>query len=56
MGWQQVDVVGDRIDRKPCQARANSQLVFISKTGIQLIRRIHDTWQAQVGLPVQLHN
>lgn len=56
IGWQQVDVVGDRIDRKPCQARANSQLVFISKTGIQLIRRIHDTWQAQVGLPVQLHN
>lgn len=55
-GWLQVDVVGDRIDFKPCPARANSQLVFISQTGIQLIRRIHDTWEAQVGLPVQLHN
>ena len=55
-GWLQVDVVGDRIDRKTCPARKNSQLVFISKTGIQLIRRINDTWQSQVGLPVQLHN
>lgn len=55
-GWLQVDVVGDRIDRKTCPARKNSQLVFISKTGIQLIRRINNTWQSQVGLPVQLHN
>lgn len=30
-GWNQVDVVGKKIDYKPCSDKGNSQLVFISK-------------------------
>ncbi len=54
--WQQVDVVGDRIDFAPGEEQDKSRLVFISRTGIQLIRDINRSWQDHVGLPVKLHN
>ncbi|MEA4919511.1 MAG: GTP-binding protein [Clostridiaceae bacterium] len=55
-GWSQVDVVGSRIDIKPCEAKELSQIVFISKVGIQLIREINDNWNDIVKLPVKLKN
>ncbi len=54
--WQQVDVVGDRIDYKPCGDMGVSRLIFISRVGIRLIREINDAWEQIVGLPVRLKN
>lgn len=54
--WNQVDVVSDRIDYKPCDEQEVSRLVFISRTGIQLIRSINDCWNDIVQLPVKLKN
>lgn len=54
--WNQVDVVGDRIDYKPCPEKPVSQLIFISRTGIQLIRRINDQWNSILNRPVKLKN
>ncbi len=49
-GWNQVDVVGDRVDYKPTdKGRENSQLVIISKIGPQIIRPIFNTWEEIVG-------
>ncbi|MBP1580973.1 MAG: GTP-binding protein [Oscillospiraceae bacterium] len=55
-GWQQVDVVGKKIDYKPCEAKAESHLVFISKIGPQIIRPIDTAWKEIVGLPMKLKN
>lgn len=55
-GWNQVDVVGDRIDIKPCGDMGTSRLMFISRTGIALIRTIKDNWDAMMGCPVKLKN
>ena len=54
--WQQVDVVTDRIDYRPCPAKEKTVLVFISRVSIQLLRTIDTAWKQLVGLPVQLHN
>lgn len=54
--WHQIDVVGDRIDVKPCEDMGVCRLIFISRVGIQLIREIKDNWDAVVGLPVKLKN
>ena len=49
-GWNQVDVVGKRIDYKPMdKVEENSQLVIISKIGPQIIRPIFNTWEEIVG-------
>ena len=55
-GWMQVDVVGSQIDFKPCQPCQLSQLVFISKIGPNIIKPLLDSWEAAVGLPMQLKN
>ena len=55
-GWMQVDVVGSQIDFKPCQPCQLSQLVFISKIGPNIIKPLLDSWDAAVGLPMQLKN
>ena len=55
-GWMQVDVVGSRIDFKPCDPCEISQLVFISKIGPAVIKEIMTAWQTHVGLPMKLKN
>lgn len=55
-GWHQVDLVGSRINFKPCPAQEKSQMVFISKTGTALIRKIFSVWEDQVGLKMELKN
>lgn len=55
-GWQQVDVVGKKIDYKPCEAKEESHLVFISKIGPQIIRNIDSAWKEFVALPMKLKN
>ncbi|MDO5111013.1 MAG: CobW family GTP-binding protein [Clostridia bacterium] len=55
-GWRQVDTVEKLIDMKPCEARAVSQLVFLSKIGPQVIRSIDNAWKETVGLPMKLKN
>lgn len=55
-GWSQVDVVGRRMDVKPCPDKEMSQMVFISKIGPNIIRKILPAWEENVGLPMQLKN
>ena len=55
-GWMQVDVVGGKIDFKPCEPCELSQLVFISKIGPGVIKVIMDAWNTCVGLPMKLKN
>ncbi len=54
--WTQVDVVGDRIDYKSCDPLEKAQLVFISRTGIQLIRTLSEAWEKNISLPVKFRN
>ena len=55
-GWNQVDLVGHRIDIKPCEKKELSQFVFISKTGPMIIKKIIPLWEEKVGLPMKLRN
>jgi len=55
-GWMQVDVVGSRVDFKPCMPQEKSQLIFISKVGPAVIRPIMNAWETRVGLPMKLKN
>lgn len=55
-GWQQIDVVGKKIDYKPCEAKEESHLVFISKIGPQIIRPLDSAWKEIVALPMKLKN
>lgn len=55
-GWYQIDLVGKQIDYKPCNEKEISQLVFISKIGPALIKKIFDAWNKYVGLEMQLKN
>lgn len=55
-GWNQVDVVGKKIDYKPCNDKVNSQLVFISKKGPAIIKKIFSSWEERVGLEMKLKN
>lgn len=54
-GWNQVDVVGKRIDFKPTRNRLEeSELVIISRIGNQLIRPIFSAWEDVVGKEMKL--
>lgn len=54
-GWNQVDVVGKRIDYKPTDNQLpNSELVIISRIGNQLIRPIFSAWEETVGDEMRL--
>ena len=55
-GWNQVDVVGTRIDFKPCEPHEKSQLVFISRIGTAVIKKIFTAWEEKVGLEMKLKN
>lgn len=55
-GWNQVDLVGHTIDVKPCPEQPMSQMVFISKIGPAVIKKLMTAWQETVGLPMQLKN
>ena len=55
-GWNQIDLVGKRVDVKPCEPQEKSQMVFISKIGPAVIRKIMSAWEETVGLPMQLKN
>ena len=55
-GWNQVDVVGDRIDHAPCQPHEKSQLVFISRIGPQIIKKIMEAWQNHADAKMELKN
>lgn len=55
-GWNQVDVVGKKIDYKHCNDKGSSQLVFISKKGPAIIKKIFSSWEDRVGLEMKLKN
>ena len=55
-GWNQIDLVGRKVDYKPCEAKEISQMVFISKIGPAVIKKIFAAWEEKVGLPMQLKN
>ena len=55
-GWNQVDVVGDRIDHAPCQPHEKSQLVFISRIGPQIIKKVMEAWQNHTEAKMELKN
>lgn len=55
-GWQKVDVVGRRIDYAPYEEQEQSQLVFISRIGTAVIKKIFAAWEESVGLPMKLKN
>ena len=51
-----MDVVGKKIDYTPYEAHEKSQLVFISRIGTAVIRKIFAVWEENVGLPMKLKN
>lgn len=55
-GWNQVDVVGTKIDFKSSEAFEKSQLVFISKIGPAIIKKIFAAWENNVGVEMKLRN
>ena len=55
-GWNQVDVVGKQIDFKGCESFPMSQLVFISKIGPVVIKKIVAAWESLVGTEMKLRN
>lgn len=55
-GWNQVDVVGSIIDYKEAETFEKSQLVFISKIGPMIIKKIMENWQKYVGTEMKLKN
>lgn len=57
-GWTQVDVVGSLIDYKQAEEEGAllSQLVFISKIGPMVIKKIFAAWEKQVGTEMKLRN
>lgn len=55
-GWNQIDVVGKRIDYKSCDEKEASQMVFISKIGPAIIRPIINNWNEIIGEEMELKN
>lgn len=55
-GWKKIDVVGKKLDYAPYEEQPQSELVFISKIGIALIRELANAWEEYVGLPMKLNN
>ena len=55
-GWTQIDVVEALIDYKPSEEFEKSQLVFISKIGPAIIKKIFSSWQECVGTEMTLKN
>lgn len=55
-GWEKIDVVGKKLDYAAYEEQPQSELVFISKIGIALIRELANAWEKCVGLPMKLNN
>ena len=55
-GWTQIDVVGSLIDFKESEEFEKSQLVFISKIGPMIIKKITEAWTGYVGTEMKLRN
>lgn len=55
-GWKKIDVVGKKLDYAAYEEQPQSELVFISKIGIALIRELANAWEECVGLPMKLNN
>lgn len=56
-GWNQIDVVNRKIDiKKWDRIEAESQLVFISKIGPNIIKPILDNWKNIIGQDMKLKN
>lgn len=55
-GWQQVDLVGRTLDYKSSEAKANQQLVIISKIGPKIIRPVINEWKANIKAEMELKN
>ena len=49
-------MVEELIDFKPSGKREKSELVFLSKTGPQVIRTIDSAWKEIVDKPMKLRN
>lgn len=56
IGWQEIQVVGDLVDFRPCDPKEMSQLVFISKIGPAIIRTIANTWNENIDEKMELKN
>lgn len=55
-GWTQIDVVGSVVDYKDSHEFEKSQLVFISKIGPMVIKKIAAAWKEHVGTEMKLKN
>ncbi|MEG0805043.1 MAG: GTP-binding protein [Lachnospiraceae bacterium] len=55
-GWNQVDVVGSKIDFKLCDKKEESQLVFISKIGPEIIKKVFESWTSTMEEKMELKN
>ena len=55
-GWTQIDVVGSLIDYKESEEFKKSQLVFISKVGPMVIKKLLSAWEEHVGKEMKLKN
>lgn len=55
-GWNQVDVVGKRIDYKKCEAKDQAQMIVISKIGPAIIKPIIEDWKNEVNTKMELKN
>lgn len=55
-GWHQIDLVGDRLDVKPCPAKRLSGLTVISKIGPDIIRPFITEWRDRVRTKMELKN
>ena len=55
--WSQIDMVNERMDIKPSKVeRMESNLVFLSKVGPNVIRTVASAWQNEVGREMKLSN
>lgn len=56
-GWNQVDVVNNKIDYKISSTKEKeSTLVFISKIGPNVIRKVSNSWNEIIGKEMKLSN
>ncbi len=56
-GWNQVDVVNKKIDYKPSDTPEKiSELVFISKVGPAVIKKVFNSWNEIIGQEMKLKN
>lgn len=55
-GWHQVDLVGEKVDFQKAEDLEKGQLVFISKIGPAVIKKIFDVWAKYNDTEMKLRN